>query len=108
MLFLLSSEISSFVIVLLGASATVMSEGAASVLAEVGDFQKDKLKHVDPAVKNVLPTADGKGRSFWFFVDVKNEKNESKLMHDIEQGTRLKKVETVEKNPLPTKEGKLC
>ncbi|MBW3907057.1 hypothetical protein, partial [Neisseria meningitidis] len=77
-----------------GLSAVAMSEGAASVLAEVGDFQKDKLKHVDPAVKNVLPTAD----------DVKNEKNESKLMHDIEQGTHLKKVKTVEKNSLPTKE----
>ncbi|CDI98598.1 Thymosin beta 4 [Echinococcus multilocularis] len=71
-----------------------MSEDVASVLAEVGDFQKDKLKHVDPTVKNVLPTAD----------DVKHEKNETQLMHDIEQGTHLKKVTTVEKNSLPTKE----
>ena len=39
------------------------------------------------------------------FVDVRTEKTESQLLHDIEQGTKLKKVETVEKNPLPTKEG---
>ena len=82
-----------------------MSKGAAPVLAEVGDFPKDKLKHVEPVVKTVLPTADGNGSRFWFFVDVKHEKNESQLLHDIEQGTTLKKVETVEKNPLPTKEG---
>ncbi|VDD83932.1 unnamed protein product [Mesocestoides corti] len=71
-----------------------MSKGPGAVLAEVGDFQKDKLKHVNPNIKNPLPTAD----------DVKNEKAESQLMHDIEKGTNLKKVETVEKNPLPTKE----
>ena len=43
-----------------------MSKDASSVLAEVGDFPKDKLKHVEPTIKTVLPTADGNGLRFWF------------------------------------------
>lgn len=40
-----------------------------------------------------------------YLPDVKKEKAETDLMHEIEKGAPLKKVETVEKNPLPTKEG---
>lgn len=33
----------------------------AEVISAVSDFNKDALKHVEPEVKNPLPTADGKG-----------------------------------------------
>lgn len=38
---------------------------AADVVAAVSDFNKSELKHVEPEVKNPLPTADGKGLVFF-------------------------------------------
>ncbi|KAM3180802.1 hypothetical protein ACTXT7_015597 [Hymenolepis weldensis] len=66
------------------------------VVSAVSDFNKDALKHVEPEVKNPLPTAD----------DVEKEKKEADLLKQITQGTELKHTVTKEKVHMPTAEGK--
>jgi len=65
-------------------------------LSEVAKFDTAKLKTVETAEKNPLPSQD----------DVKQEKLENDKLSGVKEFNRnsLKKTETVEKNVLPTKE----
>ncbi|VDL50516.1 unnamed protein product [Hymenolepis diminuta] len=62
------------------------------VISAVSDFNKDVLKHVEPEVKNPLPTAD----------DIKKEKEKTDLLKEIAEGTELKHAVTIEKMHMPT------
>nr|CDS27573.1 Thymosin beta 4 [Hymenolepis microstoma] len=68
-----------------------MSE-AAKVVADVSSFNKDVLKHVDPEVKNPLPTQDV----------IEQEKVTAGLMKEIQNPPPLKATKTVEKIHKPT------
>ncbi|VDO00792.1 unnamed protein product [Rodentolepis nana] len=67
---------------------------APEIVSEVADFNRSGLNHVEPEVKNPLPTPD----------DVAKEKIEADLMKEIEQGTKLKHTTTTEKVYIPSAE----
>ena len=78
----------------------MIKEEATESRAEVKSFDHGKLKHVETAEKNPLPTQ----------ADIKEELRPETLpdvsaVKDFDQH-QLKHVETQEKSVLPTKEGK--